>query len=264
MNVALTKPAGGLALLTDLYQLTMAYGYWKTGKADQEAVFHLFFRSNPFRGGLTLTAGLADAVAYLCGFRFEESDLDYLASLQGRDGKPLLSPAFLDCLRKLRFTCDVEAVAEGTVMFPHEPLLRVRGPILQAQLVETALLNIINFQSLIATQAARVCHAAQGDPVVEFGLRRAPRAWTERSRRAGPLTSADAPEVRTCWPGNYLESRSKALLSAIDIYTTDNSRRQRQKNENFLPSQAISPRIQPLANRKYYQMPQTFGRNAQL
>src|SRR5881394_1215535 len=164
---------GGSALLTDLYQLTMAYGYWKSGKADQEAVFHLFFRKNPFQGGFTLAAGLADVVTYLQGFRFEDSDLAYLASLQGRDQRPLFSAAFLDYLRTLRLTCSVDAMPEGTVAFPSQPLLRVQGPILQAQLLETALLNLVNFQSLIATKAARICLAAQGDPVVEFGLRRA-------------------------------------------------------------------------------------------
>jgi nicotinate phosphoribosyltransferase len=173
MNATSVQPTGASALLTDLYQLTMAHGYWKAGKPDQHAVFHLFFRKNPFQGGFTLTAGLADAVSYLRGYRFEESDLTYLAVLKGHDGKPLFEAAFLEYLRQLRFTCDVDAMPEGTVAFPHQPLLRIQGPILQAQLVETALLNIINFQSLIATKAARVCLAAQGDPVVEFGLRRA-------------------------------------------------------------------------------------------
>ncbi|MGC3961080.1 MAG: nicotinate phosphoribosyltransferase [Verrucomicrobiota bacterium] len=163
----------GQALLTDLYQLTMAYGYWKAGKADQEAVFHLFFRKNPFQGGFTVAAGLADAVAYLQAFQFSASDLTYLMQLTGRDGKALFEAGFLDYLRTLRFKCDVDAMPEGTVAFPQQPLLRVQGSILQAQLVETALLNLINFQSLIATKAARVCLAAQGDSVVEFGLRRA-------------------------------------------------------------------------------------------
>lgn len=161
------------ALLTDLYQLTMAHGYWKTGRANLEAVFHLFFRKNPFNGGFAVTAGLADAVDYLEHFRFEPDDLQYLATLSGRDGRPLFAPAFLDHLAGLRLQCDVDAVPEGTVVFPHEPLLRVRGPILQGQLLETALLNIVNFQTLIATKAARVCLAAQGEPVLEFGLRRA-------------------------------------------------------------------------------------------
>ncbi|MCC6823486.1 MAG: nicotinate phosphoribosyltransferase [Verrucomicrobia subdivision 3 bacterium] len=173
MNAAHAHPAGASALLTDLYQLTMAYGYWKAGKADQQAVFHLFFRKNPFQGGFTLAAGLADAIAYLRGFRFEKSELEYLATLNGRDSRPLFEPAFLDYLRELRFRCDVSAMPEGTVAFPQQPLLRIQGSILEAQLVETALLNIINFQSLIATKAARVCLAAQGDPIVEFGLRRA-------------------------------------------------------------------------------------------
>lgn len=173
MKATANSSIGASALLTDLYQLTMAYGYWKAGKADQEAVFHLFFRKNPFQGGFTLTAGLADAVAYLRGFQFGEAELTYLGTLTGRDNKPLFEPAFLEYLRELRFGCDVEAMPEGTVVFPHQPLLRIQGPILQAQLVETALLNILNFQTLIATKAARVCLAAKGDPVVEFGLRRA-------------------------------------------------------------------------------------------
>jgi nicotinate phosphoribosyltransferase len=161
------------ALLTDLYQLTMAQGYWKAGKAGQRAAFHLFFRNHPFQGGFTLAAGLADALAYLTGFHFEPADLAYLGTLTGCDGRPLFEGAFLEHLYTVRFECDVDAMPEGTLVFPQQPLLRVQGPILQAQLVETLLLNILNFQSLIATKAARVCLAAQGDPVIEFGLRRA-------------------------------------------------------------------------------------------
>lgn len=160
-------------LLTDLYQLTMAAGYWKSGKAEQEAVFHLFFRRAPFGGGYTVAAGLADVVEWLEHFRFEAADLDYLATLTGADGKPLFEKEFLDYLAELKWSCDVDAVPEGTVVFPHEPLLRIKGPIIQGQLVETALLNIINFQTLIATKSARVCEAARGEPVLEFGLRRA-------------------------------------------------------------------------------------------
>ena len=164
---------GAKALLTDLYQLTMAYGYWKAGKADQEAVFHLFFRKQPFNGGFTIACGLADVIQYLRGFRFQKSDLDYLRTLKGNDGKRLFEPAFLRYLAGLKLNLDVDAIPEGTVVFPQEPLLRVQGSILEAQLVETALLNLLNFQSLIATKAARVCSSAQGDPVIEFGLRRA-------------------------------------------------------------------------------------------
>ncbi len=162
-----------LGLLTDLYQLTMAYGYWKSGNHDHQAVFHLFFRKHPFGGGFTVAAGLATAVEYLEGLRFDPEDLAYLASLQGNDGQPLFESAFVDYLAAMRFECDIHGIPEGTIVFPHEPLLRVTGSLLQTQLLETALLNIVNFQSLVATKAARVALAAQGEPVLEFGLRRA-------------------------------------------------------------------------------------------
>jgi nicotinate phosphoribosyltransferase len=162
-----------LALLTDLYQLTMAYGYWKSRTHDKEAVFHLFFRQNPFGSGFTLGCGLARAIDFIESLRFDDDDLGYVASLPGSDGRPLFEAPFLEELRAMRFTCDVDAIPEGSVVFPHEPLLRIRGPIMQGQLLETALLNIVNFQTLIATKAARICLAAKGDPVLEFGLRRA-------------------------------------------------------------------------------------------
>lgn len=161
------------ALLTDLYQLTMAHAYWRAGVTDTDACFHLFFRASPFEGGFTVACGLEQVVEYLERLRFGDDDIRYLASQTGNDGGPLFSAEFLAWLRGFRFGCDVDAVAEGTVVFPDEPLLRVSGPLAQAQIVETALLNIVNFQSLIATKAARICQAAAGDPVVEFGLRRA-------------------------------------------------------------------------------------------
>ncbi len=162
-----------LALLTDLYQLTMAYGYWKTGRANHEAVFHLFFRNNPFGGGYTIAAGLQYIVDYLASLNFTASDIEYLAELQGNDAKPLFEGEFLDELARLELRCDLDAVAEGTIVFPHEPLVRVRGPILQCQILETALLNLVNFQSLVATKASRIVAATGGEPVLEFGLRRA-------------------------------------------------------------------------------------------
>jgi nicotinate phosphoribosyltransferase len=162
-----------LALLTDLYQLTMAYGYWKLGTADDEVVFHHQFRKTPFGSGFAVACGLEQAVQLLSGLRFEEADLGYLAGLKGNDGKPLFETGFLDYLGRMEFRCDVDAIPEGTLVFPQEPLLRVKGPILQCQLLETALLNILNFQTLVATKAARVCLAAKGDPVLEFGMRRA-------------------------------------------------------------------------------------------
>ena len=167
-------PCGGsLALLTDLYQLTMAFGYWREGLADREAVFCQYFREAPFGGSFAIAAGLGTALDWLAELRFSDDDIAFLASLKGADGTPLFEAAFLDYLGRLEFACDVDAIAEGSAVFAHEPLLRVRGPLLQCQLVETALLNIINFQTLVATKAARVCLAAGDDPVLEFGLRRA-------------------------------------------------------------------------------------------
>ncbi|MCX8006933.1 MAG: nicotinate phosphoribosyltransferase [Coriobacteriia bacterium] len=166
-------PATPGVLLTDLYQITMAYAYWRSGAARLDACFHMVFRSHPFGGGYAVACGLAQAIEYLEQLRFEEDDIAYLATLSGADGKPLFSPEFLEWLAATRFACDVDAAPEGTVVFPNEPIVRVTGPIAQAQLVETALLNIIGFQTLVATKAARVCHAAKGAPVVEFGLRRA-------------------------------------------------------------------------------------------
>jgi len=160
-------------LLTDLYQLTMAYGYWKLGMHQQVATFHLLFRKNPFRGNYAVSCGLGSIVDFLNNWRFQPDDLSYLVTLKNSNNEPLFSADFLDYLKDLRFTCDVDAVPEGTVMFPHTPMLRIQGPILQCQLLESPLLNIFNFQTLVATKAARVCHVAAGDSVIEFGLRRA-------------------------------------------------------------------------------------------
>jgi nicotinate phosphoribosyltransferase len=141
--------------------------------AEREAAFHLIFRRAPFGGQYAVTCGLSYAVDFIESFRFDCSDLEYLASLRGADQAPLFEPPFLDYLRDFRVGCDIDAMPEGTVAFGHEPLVRVVGPLLDCQLLETPLLNLVNFQSLIATKAARVCLAAQGDDVLEFGLRRA-------------------------------------------------------------------------------------------
>lgn len=162
-----------LTLLTDLYHLTMANAAWKCGIHEHAAVFNLVFRQNPFRGGFSIACGLAYVAELLQNFHFREEDLAYLGTLEGNDGRPLFERAFLDYLAQSTFRCDVDAIEEGTVVFPHEPLVRISGPIVQCQILETPLLNMINFQTLIATKAARVCAAARGDPVLEFGLRRA-------------------------------------------------------------------------------------------
>lgn len=164
---------GSLALLTDLYQLTMACGYWKAGTADREAVFHLSFRRAPFGGGYAIACGVAAAVRYLERLKFTQDDLAYLASLCDGRGAPLFPAGFLDYLAALRFTCSVDAAPEGSLVFAHEPIVRVTGPIAQAQLVETALLTLVNFETLVATKASRVVQSARGAPVIEFGLRRA-------------------------------------------------------------------------------------------
>lgn len=159
-------------LLTDLYQLTMAYGYWKLGMAEQEAVFHLFYRKNPFHGNYAISCGLSPAIDYLANYHFSQSDAEYLLSLKTPHNTPLFSKEFIDYLLQLKFSCDVHAIPEGTVIFPNEPILRIQGPLLQCQLIETPLVNMINYSSLLATKASRVCVAARWDSVIEFGLRR--------------------------------------------------------------------------------------------
>jgi len=165
--------ATALGLLTDLYQITMAYGYWRQGKAEQQAVFHWFYRRNPFAGDFVIACGLAEVMDLLENWHFAPEDLAYLSALKGNDGEPLFEAAFVEYLGKLRFTGSLSAVEEGTVVFPHEPLMRIEAPLIQGQLLETALLSIMNFQSLVATKSARVVDAARGDSVLEFGLRRA-------------------------------------------------------------------------------------------
>ncbi len=169
-----------LTLLTDLYELTMMQGYFKNKGQNETVVFDAFYRNNPCDGGFAIAAGLEQLIQYIKELHFAEEDIDYLSSLG------IFEADFLDYLRTFRFTGDIYAIPEGTVVFPREPLVKVIAPIMQAQLVETAILNIINHQSLIATKAARVCYAAHGDGIMEFGLRRAqgPDAGTYGARAA--------------------------------------------------------------------------------
>lgn len=157
----------GLALLTDYYQLTMMGGYWKTRRDDLQACFNYTFRELPPDNGFAITAGLEQLLDLVEGLRFTEQDLAYLAGLGAFD------TGFLEYLRDFRPTCTIEAVPEGTVVFPHEPILQVEGPLIEAQLLETAVLNALNYQTLIATKAARIRLACGDDSLVEFGLRRA-------------------------------------------------------------------------------------------
>lgn len=162
-----------LWLLTDLYQLTMACAYRRAGREEDEAVFHLSFRRNPFGGGFTLACGLATVLDLLEAFRPSADDLGYLRALRDAGGRRLFDDDFLDWMAAAELALDVDAVPEGTVVFPHEPLLSVRGPVWQCQLLESIVSNLVNFQTLVATKAARISIAARGDPVVEFGMRRA-------------------------------------------------------------------------------------------
>ena len=158
--------ARNLTMMTDLYQLTMMYGYYRFNMTENEAVFDLFFRQRD-NSAYAIMAGTESVIDYINNLRFDKEDIAYLRSLN------LFNEGFLEELSRLRFTGEIYGMPEGSVVFPYEPLLRVRAPIMQAQLVETALLNLVNHQTLIATKAARVVHAAAGDVVMEFGLRRA-------------------------------------------------------------------------------------------
>ena len=155
-----------LTLLTDFYELTMMYGYFLQGKTEEVATFDLFFR--PFEeSNFCIAAGLEQAIEYVENLHFSDDDIEYLR------GTKAFNEDFLNFLKDFKFTGSIRAIPEGTVVFPYEPLLIVTAPICQAQLVEAALLNIVNFQTLIATKARRVCHAAAPASVLEFGLRRA-------------------------------------------------------------------------------------------
>ena len=158
--------ANNLTLLTDLYELTMMQGYFKN-PTNQTVIFDMFYRNNPCGGSFAITAGLEQMIEYIENLRFTDEDIEYLRSLN------IFQEDFLEYLSSFHFTGDIYAIPEGTVVFPREPIVKVIAPIMEAQLVETAILNIINHQSLIATKAARVCYAARGDGVMEFGLRRA-------------------------------------------------------------------------------------------
>ncbi|MDR5659213.1 nicotinate phosphoribosyltransferase [Serpentinicella sp. ANB-PHB4] len=155
-----------LSLLTDFYQLTMMNGYLKNGVHEDMVIFDMFFRQNPNGNGFTVIAGLEQMIEYIENLQFTEEDLEYIRGLGFDD-------TFIEHLRNFEFKGTIYGVNEGAIMFPSEPILRVKATCFEAQLIETAILNIINFQSLIATKATRVCNAAKGDAVFEFGLRRA-------------------------------------------------------------------------------------------
>ncbi|MDR2888572.1 MAG: nicotinate phosphoribosyltransferase, partial [Lachnospiraceae bacterium] len=156
-----------LTLLTDLYELTMMQGYFQHKDRNETVIFDAFYRTNPCNGGYAVMAGLEQLIQFIKELHFAPEDIEYLRSLS------IFKEDFLSYLTNFHFSGDIYAIPEGTVIFPREPLIKVVAPIMEAQLIETAILNIINHQSLIATKAARVCYAAKGDGILEFGLRRA-------------------------------------------------------------------------------------------
>lgn len=156
-----------LTLMTDLYELTMMQGYFKNKDQNETVIFDAFYRNNPMDSGYAICAGLAQVIDYIKNLKFQEEDIAYLRSLK------IFEEDFLEYLRTFRFSGDIYAIPEGSVMFPREPMIKVIAPIMEAQLIETAILNMINHQSLIATKTSRVCFAARGDGIMEFGLRRA-------------------------------------------------------------------------------------------
>lgn len=176
-----------LALHTDLYEVNMAYTYWKKGNADKRAVFEVYYRSNPFGMGYTIFAGLERVVDYIKNLSFTESDLAYLKNEIGFEDD------YIEYLRNWRFRGTIRAMREGEISFADEPLMQVEGPILDCQIIETALLNVINFQTLIATKASKVKTAAAGDIVMEFGARRAQEMdaslWGARAAYIGGVDS---------------------------------------------------------------------------
>lgn len=161
-----------LGALTDDYQIAMAYAHWKKGNTKKKGVFHYYFRSTPFKSGYAIASGLTHFVDFVTHYRWPEHRLERLAKKTGNDGKPLYPAAFIDYLRNLKLTVDVDAVPEGTVVFANEPVIRVSGPIIQGHLLESALLNECNFLTLCATKASRIVYAANGKPVSDQSLRR--------------------------------------------------------------------------------------------
>ncbi len=166
------RASSSYALLTDLYELTMAEGYFKMGLTDAQACFYMHFRENPFGGGYAIACGFDHLAQLIDNFAFTDDDIDYLASLKVGDDSPLFDRDFLEYLRNYELHLDIDAPKEGTVVFPYEPIIRVTGPLLDCQLIEPLMLNSVNFETLVATKAARVCQSTDG-AVAEFGLRRA-------------------------------------------------------------------------------------------
>jgi len=221
-------PKASLALATDLYQLTMAQGYFQSGMENRSSVFHMFYRSPPFKGRYAVIAGISTFADWLEALSFTSEDLKFLRSVSGKGGRPLFTEPFLEFLNEWKFRGSIEAVPEGTILFPHEPIVRVRAPLLDAQVIETALLAIVNYQTLIATKSSRLRLAAGSDEVLEFGLRRSHGLDGGLSAsRAAYIGGADATSnvlaaARYGIPvrGTHAHSWVMAFESETDAFTT--------------------------------------------
>jgi nicotinate phosphoribosyltransferase len=214
--------------MTDLYELTMAAAYLEQGKANDSATFDLYYRRNPFNGGYAIAAGLEDAVRAVVECRFSADDIDFLHSRRSAAGTPLFPERFIDYLEVYRFQGDIRAIPEGSVVFPNEPLLQVSGNLSECQMVETVLLCHINFQTLIATKAARIWEAADHGTVVEFGLRRAQGPDGAMSAcRAAFIGGADgtsnvmgAAELRMPAKGTHAHSWIQSFGSELEAFSS--------------------------------------------
>jgi nicotinate phosphoribosyltransferase len=214
------------ALLTDLYELTMAAAYFEQGKADDTATFDLYYRRNPFRGGYGIAAGLESAIRAVLEEGFNEDDIGFLRALKSAAGSPIFSEKFLRFLALYRFGGSIRAIPEGTVVFPNEPLVQVSGSLMECQMVETILLCHINFQTLVATKAARIWEAANHSPIVEFGLRRSQGPDGALSAcRAAFIGGADATSnvlgaalLRIPAKGTHAHSWVQSFASELDAF----------------------------------------------
>lgn len=209
----------GLALHTDKYQINMMYAHWINGSHRTRAVFEAYFRKLPFGNGYAVFAGLERIVHYIESLRFSDEDIAYLAKQEEK-----YKPEFLEELRRFRFQGNIHSMKEGALVFPNEPLIRVEGTIFETQLVETALLNFMNFQTLIATKASRIRQVASGDTLLEFGTRRAQEADAAVWGRVLRIWPVSMPR-RICWLARNSASRQKARMRIPGCRPSGASRR---------------------------------------
>ena len=196
-----------ISMLTDLYELTMAQGLWESGMLEEQGCFTAFYRDHPFGSAFAVMCGSSELPDLVENMRFTAEDVAYLASLEAPAGGRLFKPGFLSFLADFRMHVDIDAVPEGELVFPREPMVRVTGSVLECQLLETALLNTIGFQTLVATKASRVVSAARAAPPPSSGCG-APRARTAASPSPARATSRAARRPPTSWPVAATESRS--------------------------------------------------------